>query len=49
MFTLEMYVFQVLLELILAGRRRTVAEMFCIPKELEACGVSRAPGDFLSG
>lgn len=49
MFTLEMYVFQVLLELILAGRRRTVAEMFCIPKELVACGVSRAPGDFLSG
>lgn len=48
-FTLEMYVFQVLLELIFAGRRRTAAEMFCIPKELVACGVSRTPGDFLSG
>ena len=49
MFTLEMYLFQVLLELMLAGRRRTAAEMFCIPKELVACGVSHAPRDFLSG
>ena len=49
MFTLEMYLSQVLLERILAGRRRTVAEMFCIPRELVACGVSHVPTDFLSG
>ena len=50
MLTLEMSLFCVLLELILAGRRRTTVELFRIPEELiAACGVSCAPRDFLSG